>query len=134
MIKFGDGDILLTICLFILVCSLGLQLWGRTYVEKHGEPYSENVEIATFDDGSYLIERTDKPRQKQNTPSLTVYVDGKPRSVDKVLYKTMDDTDVHCTIEGYTYTDDGDKYDPLDTLVLTLDPDYAKAHDLLHIK
>ncbi len=124
-------DILIGVCLLIVAGISALQLWSMAYVKKHGEPYSEIKEIATFDDGSYYIERTDKPRQKLDTPSLTVYIDGESRSVDKVLYKNMDDTKVLCTIEGYTYTDDGDKYDPLDLLVLTIDPNYAKTHDLL---
>ncbi len=132
MKKIDAGDIGIGVCLLIIACISALQIWGSWYVKTHGEPYSEITEIAMFDDGSYYIERTDTPQQEQVSPSLTVFIDGEPYSVDKVLYKNMEDTEVLCAFEGYTY--DGDKYDPLDTLVLTIDPEYAKKHDLLPYK
>ena len=115
---------ILIIC-FVFFAFLGVYDYR---VKTEGSHCLIFADISQYDDGTYLIDVDDSG----NEPNYYVYVKGERKKVDQVLYENMDKVDVMCTCDWYMYK--GKKVDYTEEFILTLDPDYAKAHDLLPIK
>ena len=117
----------------LLAIAIGLAVWAGTLihhqaeVDKNGTPYSELVQIERFDDDTFWIER-DPYMGSDSFPAFYVYVNGEQEIIVNSHVKyASNENGVQCARVGSMYK--GKKEN--EHLVLTIDPDYGKEHDLL---